>query len=197
MTAVDVTDGPAQAKTAAPADAPTIMSVEKVAVSFNGTPAVNPISFKVHAGQTLAVVGESGSGKSVTALAMMGLLPGTAKVSGKIVFEGKDLLAASERQMQEIRGGRISMIFQEPMTSLNPVQRVGDQIAEAVRYHRGLTGAAAHAEVLRLMERVGIPDAARRMRAYPHTFSGGMRQRVMIAMALASSPAMLIADEPT
>ena len=155
------------------------------------------MSYAIHAGRTLAVVGESGSGKSVSALAMMGLLPPTAQVQGKILFEGRDLLQASEREMQQVRGGRIAMIFQEPMTSLNPVQRVGDQIAEAVRYHRGLSGAAAGREVLRLMERVGIQDAQRRVRAYPHTFSGGMRQRVMIAMALASNPALLIADEPT
>lgn len=174
-----------------------LLEVQDLSVSFGGIPAVRPMSYQIHAGQTLAVVGESGSGKSVSALAMMGLLPPTAEVTGRILFEGKDLLSVSEREMQKIRGGRIAMIFQEPMTSLNPVQRVGNQIAEAVRYHRGLTGQAAQDEVLRLMERVGIPEAKSRMRQYPHTFSGGMRQRVMIAMALASNPALLIADEPT
>ena len=175
----------------------TLLSVENLTVAFGGLTAVNPVSYAIRRGQTLAVVGESGSGKSVSALAMMGLLPPTAKVGGRIMFEGKDLLSLSEREMRKVRGGRISMIFQEPMTSLNPIQRVGDQIAEAVRYHRDITGAAVMDEVRRLMEHVGIPDVGRRIQAYPHTFSGGMRQRVMIAMALASNPAMLIADEPT
>lgn len=175
----------------------TLLAVEDLSVAFGGVPAVRPMSYTIRHGQTLAVVGESGSGKSVSALAMMGLLPPTARVGGSILFEGKDLLLLPEREMRKVRGGRIAMIFQEPMTSLNPIQRVGDQIAEAVRYHRGLTGAAATHEVRRLMDQVGIPDVAARIDAYPHTFSGGMRQRVMIAMALASNPAMLIADEPT
>ncbi|MVA26576.1 ABC transporter ATP-binding protein [Agrobacterium vitis] len=184
-------------ETLKPAVGETLLSVEDLSVAFGSVSAVNTMSYAIRLGQTLAVVGESGSGKSVSALAMMGLLPSTAKVGGRIMFEGKDLLRLSDRQMRKVRGGRISMIFQEPMTSLNPVQRVGDQIAEAVRYHRSLTGAAAMDEVRRLMERVGIPDVNNRIGAYPHTFSGGMRQRVMIAMALASNPAILIADEPT
>ncbi|MGI8398218.1 ABC transporter ATP-binding protein (plasmid) [Agrobacterium deltaense] len=174
-----------------------LLSVENLSVKFGSFTALRPMSYTIGRGQTLAVVGESGSGKSVSALAMMRLLPTTADVGGRILFEGKDLLGLSESEMRNIRGGRISMIFQEPMTSLNPVQRVGDQIAEAVRYHRGLTGKAAMEEVRRLMERVGIRDVESRIGAYPHTFSGGMRQRVMIAMALASNPALLIADEPT
>jgi peptide/nickel transport system ATP-binding protein len=180
-----------------PAVGDTLLAVEDLSVAFGGVPALKSMSYTVHHSQTLAVVGESGSGKSVSALAMMGLLPPTANVSGRIRFDGKDLLRLPEREMRKVRGGRISMIFQEPMTSLNPVQRVGNQIAEAVRYHRGLTGVAAMDEARRLMERVGIPDVASRINAYPHTFSGGMRQRVMIAMALASNPALLIADEPT
>ncbi len=175
----------------------TLLAVENLSVSFNGVTAVKPMSYTIQRGKTLAVVGESGSGKSVSALAMMGLLPPNASASGKIMFEGRDLLTLPEKDRRQIRGGRIAMIFQEPMTSLNPVQRIGDQIDEAVRYHRGFTGAAARAEVKRLMERVGIPDIDSRIDAFPHTFSGGMRQRVMIAMALASNPALLIADEPT
>ncbi|MBO9126512.1 MULTISPECIES: ABC transporter ATP-binding protein [unclassified Rhizobium] len=174
-----------------------LLSIENLSVKFGRFTALKPMSYTIRRGQTLAVVGESGSGKSVSALAMMRLLPNTADVGGRIMFEGTDLLGLSEREMRNIRGGRISMIFQEPMTSLNPVQRVGDQIAEAVRYHRGMTGNAAMEEVGRLMERVGIRDVESRIGAYPHTFSGGMRQRVMIAMALASNPALLIADEPT
>lgn len=184
-------------KVQSPTVGDTLLSVESLSVLFGGVSAVNSMSYKIRHGQTLAVVGESGSGKSVSALAMMGLLPPTAKASGRIMFEGQDMLGLNESEMRKIRGGRISMIFQEPMTSLNPLQRVGDQIAEAVRYHSNLSRAAVMDEVRRLMERVGIQDVASRISAYPHTFSGGMRQRIAIAMALASNPAMLIADEPT
>ena len=159
---------------------------------------VDDVSFDIEAGQTLAVVGESGSGKSVTALSVMGLLPeGLGRASGKIAFDGTDLLALPERQMERIRGNDIAMIFQEPMTSLNPVLSVGRQIAEPIVRHRGLSRRAALAEAVRLMDRVRIPAATERAEEYPHEMSGGMLQRVMIATALACAPKLLIADEPT
>ncbi len=163
------------------------------------TRAVDGVSLSVQAGETVGIVGESGCGKSVTALSIMRLLPAKLGrvVSGAVRFDGRDLLALSEAEMRDIRGNRIAMIFQEPMTSLNPVLTIGDQIAEAVMIHqkKGRSDALAHAiEMLRL---VRIPDAERRVRDYPHQFSGGMRQRVMIAMALCCNPRLLIADEPT
>ncbi len=163
------------------------------------TRAVDGISFEVRAGETLGVVGESGCGKSVTALSILGLLPPRIGrvVDGSIRFEGRELLGLGEGEMRAIRGNRIAMIFQEPMTSLNPVHTIGDQIAEAVQIHQGLgrTGAIARAaEMLRL---VRIPDAERRVRDYPHQFSGGMRQRVAIAIALLHRPALIICNEPT
>ena len=180
------------------ASASPLLSVQDLTVSFGRTPVVHALNFEIAPGRTLAVVGESGSGKSVTALAIMRLLPAdTSRVTGQIRFEGRDLLEISERQMRQVRGGKISMIFQEPMTSLNPVQRIGVQLGEVIRYHRGLSGAALDKAVLELFDLVRIPDARRRARQYPHTFSGGMRQRVMIAMALACNPSLIIADEPT
>jgi len=158
---------------------------------------VREASFTLDRGQTLGVVGESGSGKTMTALALMGLLPERARVSGAILFEGRDLTKMNEAEMRALRGDRIAMIFQEPMTALNPLHSIGRQIAEPLILHRGLTPTAAHAEAVRLMERVGLPDAARRARAYPHQLSGGQRQRAMIAMALACGPRLMIADEPT
>ncbi|MDP6875369.1 MAG: ABC transporter ATP-binding protein [Alphaproteobacteria bacterium] len=160
-------------------------------------PAVRGVSFAVEAGGTLGVVGESGCGKSITALALMGLLPEGARVHGRIDLGGTDLLGLSEDEMCHVRGNRIAMIFQEPMTSLNPVHRIGRQIAEPLRLHRGLRGADAREEVLRLLDRVGLPDPAKRIDAYPHQMSGGQRQRVMIAMALSCEPDILLADEPT
>ncbi|WP_226629550.1 ABC transporter ATP-binding protein [Alloyangia pacifica] len=180
----------------------TLLSVSGLTTQFR-TPdgwrsVVDDVSFDVAAGQTLAVVGESGSGKSVTALSVMGLLPeGLARASGSIHFENKELLSLPERQMERIRGNDIAMIFQEPMTSLNPVLSVGRQIAEPLVRHRGLSRRAAMAEAMRLMDRVRIPAAARRAGEYPHEMSGGMLQRVMIATALACAPRLLIADEPT
>jgi peptide/nickel transport system ATP-binding protein len=174
-----------------------VLSIADLRIAFGKSEVVKGISFTLDAGKTLALVGESGSGKSVTALSIMRLLPANASVSGAIRLAGTDMLALDKRQLRKARGSLAGMIFQEPMTSLNPVLRVGDQVAEALRYHTDLTPAQARQEVLRLFDRVRIPDAARRYSEYPHTFSGGMRQRVMIAMALACKPRLLIADEPT
>jgi len=161
--------------------------------------AVRDVSFSVRRNETLAVVGESGSGKSVTALSVLRLLPATGARhgGGQILLEGRDLAALSEKEMARLRGDALAMIFQEPMTSLNPTMRVGDQIAEAIRQHRKVSWKEARAEALQALEEVKIPAAASRYDDYPHQFSGGMRQRVMIAMALACKPKVLLADEPT
>jgi oligopeptide/dipeptide ABC transporter ATP-binding protein len=160
--------------------------------------AVDGIDLKVRRGETQALVGESGSGKSVTSLSLLRLIdePGCI-VAGEILLAGRDLMRVSEEEMNAVRGARMSMIFQEPMTALDPIQRVGDQIGEALRVHRGLSGRAALAEAVTLMAKLGIPDPERRARGYPHALSGGMRQRVMIAAALACGPELVIADEPT
>ena len=161
--------------------------------------AVDDLSFDVRRGETLAIVGESGCGKSVSALSIMRLVPDPPGriVGGSILLEGEDLLALDEAQMRKIRGNRISMIFQEPMTSLNPVIRIGDQISEAVRLHRTMTAREAWNQAVEMLRLVRIPEPKRRAEEYPHQLSGGMRQRAMIAMALACRPALLIADEPT
>jgi len=174
-----------------------LLSVEGLTVRFGRFAVVEDLSFSVAPGEVLAIVGESGSGKSMTALALMRLVPPPGRVSGRVIFAGEDLLVLPERRMRAIRGGAMAMVFQEPMTSLNPVFTVGSQIAEALAWHRGLSGRAARAEAVRLLELVEIPNAAARVSEYPHQLSGGMRQRVMIAMALACRPRLLIADEPT
>jgi peptide/nickel transport system ATP-binding protein len=161
--------------------------------------AVDDVSFTVKRGETLAIVGESGCGKSVTALSLMRLVPDPPGriVGGSVTLEGTDLLTLDEAEMRAVRGNRISMIFQEPMTSLNPVMRIGDQIVEAVRLHRNMSSKEAREIAIEMLRLVRIPEPARRAREYPHQLSGGMRQRAMIAMALACRPALLIADEPT
>jgi peptide/nickel transport system ATP-binding protein len=179
-----------------------LLDVQDLTVTFAGArssiTAVDQISFQIAAGETLGLVGESGSGKSVTAFSILRLLqPPGRVVGGRVLFEGRDLLTLPEREMRAVRGARISLIFQEPMTALNPVMRVGDQIAEALTVHGMAGGAAARARAIELLEAVRITEPARRVRDYPHQLSGGMRQRVMIAIALACRPPLVIADEPT
>ena len=178
-----------------------LLDVRHLTVVFDGTPAVtavDDVSFHIAPGETLGLVGESGSGKSVTAFSILRLLQPPGRVSGgQVFFEGRDLLTLPEREMRAVRGARISLIFQEPMTALNPVMRVGDQIAEALLVHGQATKSEARARAVDLLNAVRIPDAAQRVRDYPHQLSGGMRQRVMIAIALACRPPLVIADEPT
>jgi peptide/nickel transport system ATP-binding protein len=159
--------------------------------------AVRGVSFSLQRGETLGLIGESGCGKSITAMALMGLLPDSAVVSGSIRLDGRELVGLPDPELCKLRGNRISMIFQEPMTALNPLHTVGAQVAEPLLRHTGCSAAEARKEAIALLDRVGLPDAARRVDAYPHQFSGGQRQRVTIAMALACQPDLLIADEPT
>jgi peptide/nickel transport system ATP-binding protein len=196
-------NGVSPGNSAAPG-APPILRVEDLSIGFGGREVVHGISFAIAAGQTLGLVGESGSGKSVTALAVLRLLPAEASVSGRILFTASatsttvDLLALPEREMRLRRGSDVAMIFQEPMTALNPVMRVGAQIAEAVRAHQpGLSSKAVDRLVLDAMREVALPKPERRARDYPHQFSGGQRQRILIAMAIVNRPRLLIADEPT
>ncbi len=175
-----------------------LLRVSELSIRFGSQAAVDEISFEVAAGETLGLVGESGSGKSATSLALLGLLPVSAQVSGRIVFEGQELRGLGETEMRRRRGREIAMIFQEPMTALNPVMSVGRQIAEAVRaHHPEMRRSEVEERVLASMREVALPDPERRSKDYPHQFSGGQRQRVLIAMAIVNRPRLLIADEPT
>lgn len=183
------------------ADEPSLLSIRDLKVSFdNGThlvPVLHGVDMDLKRGETLGVVGESGCGKSVTWMAVMQLLGSRARIQGEILLNGKNIANLPEKAMTSLRGRRIAMIFQDPSSSLNPVKTVGAQLLEAIKLHHGLKGASARAEAIRLLNRVHIPSAEQRMRAWPHELSGGMNQRVMIAMALAGQPDLLVADEPT
>jgi peptide/nickel transport system ATP-binding protein len=174
-----------------------LVAIRGLQVAFGGQAALRGIDLDVAPGEAVGLVGESGCGKSVTWLAALGLLPARAAVAGSVRIGGEELLNAPPAMVEGVRGGRIAMIFQDPASSLNPVHRVGRQIAEALALHQGMTGAAAQVEAKRLLDQVGMPDAARRLNAYPHELSGGQNQRVMIAIALAGRPELLVADEPT
>ncbi len=178
-----------------------LLTVNNLRVGLNTSrgpaDALRGVSFSVRRGETVGLIGESGCGKSMTALAVMGLLPPTARVSGSICFDGQEWVGADEDALCQLRGNRIGMIFQEPMTALNPLHTVGAQVAEPLRQHRRMGKGASRAEALRLLDQVRLPQAAQRLDAYPHQLSGGQRQRVMIAAALACQPDLLIADEPT
>ncbi|MDZ4825026.1 MAG: ABC transporter ATP-binding protein, partial [Actinomycetota bacterium] len=178
-----------------------LLTIKDLHVDFD-TPygvvhAVRGVDLSVRSGETLGIVGESGSGKSVTMLAAMGLLPKNARATGSVRYRDTEILNLPSRALREFRGAKIAMIFQDPMSSLNPVHKVGDQIAEAMRAHQEVTKAAARGRAAELLDLVGVPDARTRAKQYPHEFSGGMRQRVMIAMAMINQPDVLIADEPT
>src|SRR5579872_589792 len=174
-----------------------LLTVERLNISFGSVAAVRDLNFTIGAGESLGLVGESGSGKSVTSLAVMRLLPPQAKVTGSIRFAEDDLLWATEEHMRRLRGKSISMIFQEPMTALNPLMRIGDQVAEAVLAHERVNSKEARERAVAVLNEVAIPNPAGRGRDYPHQLSGGQRQRVMIAMAIVNRPQLLIADEPT
>ncbi|MDE2580902.1 MAG: ABC transporter ATP-binding protein [Rhodospirillales bacterium] len=176
----------------------TLLTVDGLAVAFGTHRVVDGVSFALERGETLALVGESGSGKSMTARSVLGLLPpGARNPAGRICFDGQDVLGVSEQALRGLRGGRVGMVFQEPMTSLNPLHRIGRQVAEAIALHRAMPRRALRAEVIAALTRAGFADATQRLDAFPHQLSGGQRQRVMIAMALANHPVLLIADEPT
>jgi peptide/nickel transport system ATP-binding protein len=178
-----------------------LLEVSDLTVEFTSddgaVPAVRGVSYTLAPGEVLGIVGESGSGKSVSSLAVMGLLPPSATVRGSVRLRGQELVGLSDRDLAKIRGNKIAMVFQDPLSALTPVYSIGDQIAETVQVHRGVSKADGFRRAVELLDAVGIPNAAERAKAYPHEFSGGMRQRVMIAMAIANDPDVLIADEPT
>ncbi len=182
---------------AAPRDDAPLLELRDFTVSFQHHPVVAGLNLAIRRGEAVGIVGESGSGKSVTWLGVLGLLSGSPVVQGEALLDCENILGAGEERLSRVRGGRVGLIFQDPISSLNPVQRVGVQVSEALGLHRGLKGASARAEARRLFDLVGIPDAGRRLDSYPHELSGGQNQRVMIAMALAGEPELLVADEPT
>ena len=183
------------------ASATPLLEVQNLAITLQtqrgAVRAVHDLGFTLARGETVGLIGESGCGKSLTALALMGLLPDGASVRGSIRFDGQELLALPDKTLCQLRGNRMAMVFQEPMTALNPVHSIGRQVAEPLRLHQGLSARQARTQAMELLERVGIARAAERLDAYPHQFSGGQRQRITIAMALACGPDLLIADEPT
>jgi peptide/nickel transport system ATP-binding protein len=174
-----------------------LLAIENLTVAFGETRVLHGVDISIRKGEALGLVGESGSGKSVTFLAALGLLPKSAKVTGRALLDGRDILGAAPQELDGVRGHRVAMIFQDPASALNPVLTIRRQLSEALALHRGLSGRALQSECKRLLDLVGIPDAERRLSAYPHEFSGGQNQRIMIAMALAGNPDLLIADEPT
>ncbi|MEU3020645.1 ABC transporter ATP-binding protein [Nocardiopsis sp. NPDC007018] len=200
----EASGGAHTARTLAEAQAPTereVLRVENLSVEFptddGVVRAVRDVSYTLREREVLSIVGESGSGKSVSSMALLGLLPRGARVSGRVLYRGRDLLSVRQKELRSLRGRRISMVFQDPMTALNPVHTVGDQLAEAVRAHDLVPPRKALERAREMLDLVGIPQSARRLRSYPHEFSGGMRQRVMIAMAIINGPDVIIADEPT
>lgn len=191
---------PASTVNAAPVSKENLLSIENLTIYsgfLNGLKVVNSLDLSIKRAETFCIVGESGSGKTMTALAIMGLLPEGMYCAGKIIYKGKDLLGLSQEELRRLRGKEIAMIFQEPMTSLNPVLTIGYQVSEPLITHMGLSKKEALREVVELLKKVNIPSPEERLKAYPHQLSGGLRQRVMIAMAIACKPELLIADEPT
>ena len=175
----------------------SLLEVSHLRVDTQGIPVVCEVSFVISAGERVGLIGESGSGKTMTALAIMGLLPEGLSAAGQVIFDGVELLNLSERRLSALRGNRLAMVFQEPMTALDPLMRVGTQITDAIRIHERVSRRAARARMLELMQRVGFTDPAEQSRRFPHQLSGGQRQRIVIAIAIACGPALILADEPT